>query len=68
MVYEQKKSAPFIEILFLFGNDLLDIVNNISFHKKENYFQKRLNWIVKDKNGTDKVLLRFDKTVIFLEN
>lgn len=34
-----KKDATFIERSFGFENDLLDVVNNISFHKRKDHFQ-----------------------------
>lgn len=48
--FKSKKSAQFIERLFGFENDLLDIVNNISFHKRKDYVKRHFDRVVKDIN------------------
>lgn len=55
--FKNKKAALFIEKLFGFQNDLLDLVNNISFHKRKDPFQRHLDYVVKDINKSEKTCL-----------
>lgn len=57
MDLKTKKAALFIEKLFGFQNDLLDLVNNISFHKRKDHFQRHLDYVVKDINKSEKTCL-----------
>lgn len=62
--FNSKISAPFIERLFGCENDLIDIVNNISFHKRKDHFQRHLDQVLMDINSSDKVF-KSDKTENF---
>lgn len=63
MDLKAKKVALFIENLFGFEN-LLDLVDNVSFHKrKKNHFQRHLDYVVKDINKSENV--KSDKTANF---
>lgn len=53
--FSSKRTASFAKRLL--EEDLLDIVNSISFYKKKNYFHKTSGRIATDINETDKVLM-----------
>lgn len=46
--FKSLKTAPLIDLLYGFENDLLGIINGIYFHKNKNNFQRRLDYIVKE--------------------
>lgn len=53
--------------MFVFENDLQDLVNNISFHKrkKKNHLQRHHDYVVKDINKSENMFVKSDKTVNF---
>lgn len=65
MVLKAKTSAQYIESLFGFENDLMDIVNNVPLHNRKDHFQRHLDQVVMDINSSDRVFVKFDKTANF---
>lgn len=56
------KIAPLIEALSGFENDLLEIINGLTFHKGKNFFQKLLVNVFNDINKSKNIYVKSDKT------
>lgn len=61
MVLEVWKQAPIIKDLLGFENDLLDIINGLTY-KFKNTLKKNLDIIVKDINKSEDIYVKSDKT------
>ena len=63
--FNTAKPAPKLKELELFENNMIDLINNIQFHKKSNSLQEKLKEDRRKINRSSKVFIPADKTSNF---